>query len=122
MTDIADNENKIRDLKQKRLWFVILFLIFILIPLLISPFLLVEFEPDLDYNRAFLYTVQEVTGINTNSTIVLRTPQSVGLVAVLGILKFVFIGFGAAIFATELDILMLKRKRHKAPDVHKKGT
>jgi len=101
---------------------VVLFLIFITVPLAISPFLFVVFESksQLTYDRAFSFAIQEVTGIDTNSTVVMKTSQSVELVAILGILKFVFIGLGAAILMTQIDIEILKRQRPDAPPTKKK--
>jgi hypothetical protein len=117
LSSLEDNRQKIKDLKNTRKWFLGLFVLFVLAPLATSTYLFVQFEGpnQLSYGASFLFAVEEITDIKTNSTVVPHSSSSVALIAVLGIFKLIFIGFAAAMVITTVDIHLLKRKRPPIP-------
>lgn len=86
-------------------------------PLPVSTVLLVRFEgySGITYSQSFLYSVQELVGIQTNSTVALHSAPAVTLVAVLGVLKLLFIGMGAGIVITSIEIRILVKRLPATP-------
>jgi hypothetical protein len=117
LSGLEDNRQKIKDLQNTRRWFLGLFILFVLVPLAISTYLFVQFEGSnqLSYGSSFLFAVEEITDIKTNSTVVPHSSSSVALITVLGVFKLIFIGFAAALVITTVDIHLLKRQRPPVP-------
>jgi len=114
---LSDDISALTDLKSKRKFWTILFLIFVVVPLPVATiaFSQIEGVGSLPYDRAFFFSFQKLTGVDTNSTYVPHSNWSVALVTSLGLLKLAFLGLGAAIIVASIDIAILERKMPPAP-------
>jgi hypothetical protein len=114
---IGEIEARINDLKEKRKWFLILFLLFVLLPVPIASLALYSVErcQGVTLTLAFSYCFKIITGIDTNATITPKSEVGSVIIMSLGVFKVVFLGLAAGIIVTSVEIMILKRRRPLGP-------
>jgi asparagine N-glycosylation enzyme membrane subunit Stt3 len=113
---VGDLLQAVKDLKTLALYTGILFVIFILVPIFISPYLLLLFESSTNnqmttYWATFEYTYEIIMGVDISKASIITSEGKI-LVGILALFKLIFLGFLASIVTTYIQ---LKIKLEKVP-------
>ena len=103
-----DDRKRLDELKRIRKYLTYLFIVFVLIPIFLGPYIITSFESTVnenlkDYWDAFFYNYQVITGTELTDTKVISDGGKL-VVGILSLLYLVFFSFIAGIIMTTIEI------------------
>ena len=108
-----DTGIRITRLKSIRKWLIGLLIIFIIIPIIVGPFILLNIESKIkenleNYADAFLYNFQSITNTQVTNVTLERYEAKI-LIGIMALFNLIFFGFIAAIIVIWVEIIVLKQ-------------